>query len=308
MSPSFHNNNSENRVRPQRSKFDKPKIGFSQQFSNGESRFRDIRKPFPRTENRSQISAFVKKIAELKTEKGRIKESQFLIEGFRCVVDVLKVSEGIIDQILITAEFKQNHTAELKDFKKGQASIKIISEEEMKYLSFLNTPPGILAVAFFSHLKPRWASCRKITLLDSVQDPSNVGAIFRNSLAMGFDAVILGKGTCDVYNPKVVRSSVGEFLKIPFEVEANLESKISFLRQSGFSIIATDSHSRVSIENLNLKKKKVAFILGNEGNGIDPKLKTLADDLVAIPLQNSVDSLNVAVAHGIMSYYINQII
>jgi TrmH family RNA methyltransferase len=115
------------------------------------------------------------------------------------------------------------------------------------------------------------------------------------------DAVVVGKGSCDPYNPKVVRSSVGALMRLPFETGEDLGAKMEFLRLKGFSIVATSSHARLTLDQAKLRKK-VALIVGNEGAGTGAQYQDMADTVVKIPLKNKVESLNVSVAHGILTY------
>jgi len=235
----------------------------------------------------------------LRTDKGRWKESRFLLEGAKNIADALALSAGIIQAVYITPEFKDKELAAL--LKQNRVQVMEVSEEDIKVISDTEAPQPIIAVANFATLRPDWNTARYVTLCDAVQDPGNVGAIFRTSLALGMDAVVLGKGSCDAYNPKVVRSSVGALLRLPFEVGEDLQAKMEFLRTKGFSIVATSSHGTITLDKAKLRKK-VALIMGNEGAGTGATFLDMADAVVKIPLKNKVESLNVSVAHGILSY------
>ncbi len=251
--------------------------------------------------NKPQFSGLIKKLARLKYDKGRLEASQFLIEGPKIIKDILNVSKGIIKEVFTGPEFSDTETLSL--IRKHGIPVTKFTQDEMTYLADTQANQGLIGVAYFSTLKPNWASARYITLVDRVQDPGNVGAIFRTSLALGMDAVLLGKGSCEAYNPKVVRSSVGAMLRTPFESGVDLESKISFLRQKGFTILATSSHTSFTLETVKLRKK-VALIISNEGEGIDERTLSLADATIKIPLKNEMESLNVSVAHGILCHQI----
>lgn len=245
------------------------------------------------------VSAEVKPFLPLKTDKGRWKESQFLLEGAKNIADALSVSPAIIQTVLLSPEFDDKEL--LAVLKKNRIQVIPVTMEDIKNLADTEAPQGILAVANFATLRPDYATARYVTLLDAVQDPGNVGAILRTSLALGMDAVVFGKGTCDPYNPKVVRSSASSLLRMPFETGEDLASKMEFLRLKGFSIVATSSHAPVTLDNAKLRKK-VALIMGNEGAGTGAKYLDMADTVVKIPLKNKVESLNVGVAHGILTY------
>ena len=245
------------------------------------------------------VSVIVKPFLPLKTDKGRWKESRFLLEGAKNIADVLAVSTGTLRTVLVTDEFEDQELLTL--IKKNRIDIIKVTQDDLRALADTESPQGILAIADFATLRPDWNTARYVTLLDGVQDPGNVGAILRTSLALGMDAVVVGKGSCDPYNPKVVRSSVGALMRLPFETGEDLGSKMEFLRQKGFSIVATSSHAKLTLDQAKLRKK-VALIVGNEGAGTGAQYQDMADAVVKIPLKNKVESLNVSVAHGILTY------
>jgi TrmH family RNA methyltransferase len=245
------------------------------------------------------VAPEIRPFLPLKTDKGRWKESQFLLEGAKNIQDALSVSPGIIQTIFLAEGFDDKDM--LAVIKKNRIDVVPISMDDLRNLCDTEAPQSILAVANFATLRPDYNTARYVTLLDAVQDPGNVGAILRTSLALGMDSVIMGKGTCDPYNPKVVRSSVGALLRLPFETGEDIGSKMEFLRQKGFSIVATSSHAPITLDKAKLRKK-VALIMGNEGAGTGATYLDMADAVVKIPLKNKVESLNVSVAHGILSY------
>jgi tRNA G18 (ribose-2'-O)-methylase SpoU len=245
------------------------------------------------------VSPEVKPYLYLKQEKGRFKESRFILEGVKNIADVLTISPAIFHEVFIAEDFKEKDLLAL--LKKHRIPTVTVTSDDIAALSDTETPQGIIAIANFATLKIDYNVARYITLLDAVQDPGNVGAILRTSLALGMDAVVMGKGTCDPYNSKVVRSSVGALLRMPFETDEGLESKIGFLRQKGYSIVASSSHAKITLDQAKLRKK-VALIVGNEGAGSGASYLDMADAVVRIPMKNQVESLNVAVAHGILSH------
>jgi tRNA G18 (ribose-2'-O)-methylase SpoU len=267
--------------RPQRS-FDRP------------AAWGDGPKPF-----KSELSPEIKKFLHLTTEKGRYKDSRFLIEGAKNVADVVELSPEILHIVLVSDGFQDDALKAAVNAKKIRTSV--VAASELAALCGTETPQGIVAVANFGALRPDWARINTVTLLDGVQDPGNLGAILRTSAALGMDAVVLGKGTCDPYNPKVVRSSAASLLRMPLETGEDLATKIHFLRTKGFTIVATSPHAKVTLEQAKLRKK-VALLFGNEGGGVGENLIDQADETVRIPMKGKVESLNVAVAHGLLTY------
>ncbi len=253
----------------------------------------------PAEEFKPAISPAVKKFLPLLTEKGRHKDSRFLIEGAKNVADVVTLSPGIIYAVLVAEDFSD--IALREKVRALKLHTQVVPAQELNALCGTETPQGIVAVASFGALRPDWAKIQTVTLIDGVQDPGNLGAILRTSAALGMDAVVLGKGTCDAYNPKVVRASAASLLRLPLETGEDLASKIHFLRLKGFTVVATSPHAKITLEQAKLRKK-VALLFGNEGGGVGENLIDQADAIVRIPMKGKVESLNVAVAHGLLTY------
>ena len=222
---------------------------------------------------------------------------QELVSNHRELVLGVYVTEAFNDEALI----EQINEAEIK--------LNVLTDEQMKKISSTVTTQGIVAVARIASKKPVYESSRSvITLVDAVQDPGNLGTLFRTSLGFGSDGMILGRGTVSPFNPKVVRGSSGTFLRVPFEFGVDLVDQINFLRSKGYTIIATDLHAKQSLRQIPQNKlRKMAFLVGNEGAGTNPYFIELADETVKIPMSSELESLNVAVAHGILSYEAAQI-
>ncbi len=243
-----------------------------------------------------------KKLLALTTEKGREREGRFLGEGVHVVEELVKHHRELVSSVYMVEGF--NDEALIDAINEAEIKINILTEAQMKQLTSTVTSQGILAVARIASTKPVYDSSRSIlTLVDAVQDPGNLGTLFRTSLGFGSGGMILGRGTVSPFNPKVVRGSSGTFLRVPFEFDVDLIDQINFLRSKGYTIIATDLHGKQSLGEIPAHKlRKMAFLVGNEGAGTNPYFIELADETVKIPMSSDLESLNVAVAHGILSY------
>ncbi len=241
----------------------------------------------------------VRKFLLLRNEKGRQRESRFLIEGAKNVADVAAVLPGMLHLVLAARGFVD--TALLETLRRQRVHTREVHPRDLAALCDTETPQGVVAVANFAALRPDWNAAHYVTLLDGVQDPGNVGAILRTAAALGLDAVVLGKGTCDAYNPKVVRASLASLLRLPVETGEDLAAKIHFLRTKGFSVVATSPHAKITLGQAKLRRK-VALLFGNEGAGVGENLLDQADAAVRIPMRGPVESLNVSVAHGLLTY------
>ena len=248
-----------------------------------------------------------KRLIACTTEKGREREGKFLGEGVHVVEELVKHHREIVISVYAVEGFENEPLVEA--INDAEITMHVLTEEQMKRLSSTVTTQGIIAYCNIASKKPVYETSRSVlTLVDAVQDPGNLGTLFRTSLGFGSNGMILGRGTVSPFNPKVVRGSSGTFLRVPFEFDVDLVDQINFLRSKGYTIIATDLHAKQSLREIPAHKlRKMAFLVGNEGAGTNPYFIELADETVKIPMSSELESLNVAVAHGILSYEAAQI-
>ena len=132
-------------------------------------------------------------------------------------------------------------------------------------------------------------------------DPGNVGTLIRTADAFGADAVILSDDTVELYNPKVVRSTMGSIFHLPIFDETDLEKTLPELKKRNFKILGTDVREGKSLDRVDFSGK-ICVLIGNEAEGLNKKLLPLLDDIVQIPIRGKAESLNAAVAGGIILY------
>ncbi|WP_404453439.1 RNA methyltransferase [Virgibacillus necropolis] len=238
-------------------------------------------------------NAQVKNWAKLKMKKFRVKTGLFLAEGEHLVSEVHN-SDWKIEEIII------QEGTNAPNFASEYPTI-AVAENVFQHITDTKTPQGIAAIVKI--VEPEWLDFSSVLLIDSIQDPGNLGTMIRTADAVGFDAVILGKHSVDLFNNKVIRSTQGSLFHIPVFQE-NLALKIPLLQKKGFTVWAT------SLENAQPYKEatvgnKMGLLVGNEGNGVDQSLIELADYNVNIPIHGKAESLNVSVAAGILMYHIN---
>ncbi|WP_430784904.1 TrmH family RNA methyltransferase [Virgibacillus flavescens] len=234
----------------------------------------------------------VKNWTKLKMKKFRLMANKFLIEGEHLVTEAHN-SNWVIDEIIIQKD------ATVPDFVRNYTT-SIVTENVFHHITDTKTPQGIAAVVeMVSH---EWMEPSKVIMLDAIQDPGNLGTLIRTADAVGFDAVIIGNNSVDVYNDKVVRSTQGSLFHIPVYQE-NLLATLPKLQKEGFTVWATSLENAKPYKEVNLSKK-IGLLVGNEGNGVDKSLIKLADYNVKIPINGKAESLNVSVAAGILMYHI----
>ena len=168
----------------------------------------------------------------------------------------------------------------------------------MKKLSNLDTPPEMIGVC---KINDNYKVEGNIILaLDDIQDPGNLGTILRTVDSIGLNQIIVSKGTADAFNSKVVRSTMGAIFRIKIIEVENLAQEIKEMRKHHFKLMVTSLQTKNSIYDIDFNKKII--VIGNEANGVSKNLLDLATQKIKIPMIGKTESLNAAVATGIILY------
>ncbi len=232
----------------------------------------------------------VKETAKLQQKKYRIEK--FLLEGFKSVKEAFDAGLNI-DYVFVLEEKAENYNF-IKD------KLILTNEPVLKKISTTDSAPEVVAVAYkkiydLSILK----NAQKVVLLENIKDAGNLGTILRTSAAFGVDAVVLYGESVDLYNPKCVRSSVGNLWKIPvFQIDNFDEIKNSFEK---FHTIATLPLAKSKLINYKVKYPCLVMF-GSEAEGLSKKLIDFAQDSVKIEMVNDVESLNLSVSCAVALY------
>ena len=258
-------------------------------------------------------------------EKGGIrkKNHSFVVEGIKLVDEALEygnvldiiVSESLYEEI-VSGDLTRNGLLTdngkhiIKQVKQG-TSLTVVSDAVFKSVSETITPQGVIAVVDMpesgllegGYLKKAYEKSGKIKLLvlEDTADPGNLGTIMRTAEAAGVTGVIMGKGTVDIFNPKVVRSTMGSIFRLPFSYVDDLKAVILGLKRDGISFYATHLKGKESYRDISYSDK-AGILIGNEARGLSDEIANLADTYVIIPMQGKVESLNAAVAAALMMY------
>lgn len=246
----------------------------------------------------STANSLYKTVKKLGTAQGRKKNGLFVLEGFRSVLDA--IDHG--------AEIEAVIYKEGTDIKTEQYNIKtyIFSEKLFDELAFTVNSQGIIGIVKSRsknqiQLAENIDNYKTIVYLDGVQDPGNLGTIVRSSDALGADALVLGAGCTDLYNPKTVRSTMSSLFNIPIFFDEDYLNTFSMFKSKGFKVYGTFLDSSVFICDADFSGKCV-FVMGNEGNGISENIGNECDHRIKIPMQGGAESLNVATATSIILY------
>lgn len=227
----------------------------------------------------------------LHDRKGRDSLNAFLVEGAKMVGEAL--DSGLDVQALLLRDGYEPPFP-----LPGCVPSYILSGNAFSSVSDTRTPQGIAAVLSRRVLP---LSGNRFVALDNVQDPGNVGTIIRTADAAGLDGVILGPGCADLFSPKVLRSTMGSIYRMRFSFSEDLPQALRGFRAQGFSVLSSQLDGEPFYERKHVNPSFI-LIIGNEGNGISAPVQAEATHSLRLPMRGGAESLNAAVAAGIMMY------
>ena len=249
----------------------------------------------------SAANARVKRLTALrKKAKQRREEQAFILEGERLYADTPR---GFIKENNMTEEL-------LEDRLGGTApeNCTIVTPEIMQKISDTDTPQGVLCVAKMpsyerEDLLGNADGCAPLLLLlENIQDPGNLGTMMRTAEAAGVTGVLMSRDTVDLFNPKTVRATMSAIFRVPFLYTDDLTGEIRRLQEED-AVAVYAAHLRASRPYDEADcRKACAFLIGNEGNGLTDEAADAAAARVHIPMQGSIESLNAAMAAGILLF------
>jgi TrmH family RNA methyltransferase len=240
----------------------------------------------------------------------RARRAEFLLEGFRAVEYALRIPERI--SLVTLSPDAIDHpraTALIDRCAVAGVLVRSGSPEILAELSDSVSPPGIMAqIAWEPHRKPDTGeitqelgchSCRRLLCLDGVSDPGNVGTLMRTAEAFGMDGIILGKGSVEATNPKVVRSAVGSLFRLDYVAEGvELADLLSSLQDQGWQVFRAEVASGRPPAPA---RAPWALVIGNEAHGVSEAVQTIGTP-IHIPMVDATESLNAGVAGSILLY------
>lgn len=241
----------------------------------------------------------IKKIKKLKQRKYREEEKKFLAEG-RKFLDFTYTP----DLIILKENFEdfENITTKLERFDCRKI---VVNDKIFKDLTSQENSQGVILVYPYCETNIEKIN-NNIIVLDKIQDPGNLGTIIRVADAAGFKDIILSKGSVDCYNEKCVRSSMGSIFNMNIVYMEELQL-IQFLKEKKYKFLVTAlENNSIEYTDITLNEKN-AIIFGSEGNGVSDNFLKAADETVIIPIYGSAESLNVAMASGIILYKVREL-
>lgn len=239
----------------------------------------------------------------LKKTKARREEGLFVAEGLRMCMEL---PPERIRTLYISDSFRKNpHCAALT---RGVRQVEVLTDTVFEALSDTRTPQGILAVVEQSRYRPEELTAAGpdgrpplLLVLEQLQDPGNLGTIVRAGEGAGVTGILMDSGTADIYNPKVVRSTMGSLLRMPFAYVEELGPALAMLQEKGIRLCAAHLQGSLAYDREDYRQA-TAFLIGNEANGLSPQTAGQADVRIRIPMLGRVESLNAAVAASVLMF------
>lgn len=251
----------------------------------------------------------VKRLQLLLERKGREESGSYLVEGAHLVEEALK-SGADVTTVLYDSERELNSACrQALTNLRPDVHVVAASEAVLAKLSETKSPQGIVAVV--KKNQQDWEEWIEqliqakpdvlLLFLDEIQDPGNLGTILRTAEAAGVDGVVLGRGSVDLYNGKVVRATMGALFRLPVFTQALPITADQWRGKGGRLLCSTLRENSRSYDSVDYSGK-VALVIGNEGRGVSEEMIARADELVHIPIYGQAESLNAAVAAGLLVY------
>ncbi len=254
----------------------------------------------------SKDNNLIKHIKKLKEKKYRDEYKEYVVEGLKLIDEAIKegaeISEIIVCEGCEKSELIESH---LK-YEMARYECIYVPQNIFKMLSDVENPQGILAVIKLNNGEDEIKYDEDIILaLDDIQDPGNLGTILRTADSIGLKQILVSKGTVDPFNPKVVRSTMGATFRVKVIECENLKETLKETQKNGYKVMCTSLDAKHSIYKTDYNKKVI--VIGNEANGVSKEIQKLADEKVIIPMLGKTESLNAAVATGVILYeYVRQ--
>ncbi|MCR4869140.1 MAG: RNA methyltransferase [Lachnospiraceae bacterium] len=248
--------------------------------------------------------------------KSRRREKLFVVEGERIISETpfsllreLYVCDTYQKQEAVNPAHSrmQEKLGVVMEMAKEKGILEVVTEDVFAEMSDTEHPQGVLAVIEQPsyQLKDLMTDAPLLMILEDIQDPGNLGTIFRTAEGAGVSGIIMSRGTVDLFSPKVVRSTMGSIYRMPFLVAEDLPEMIRSIKGEGVRLYAAHLEGKQYHDGFAYTGPS-GFMIGNEGNGLSRELTDYADDLLRIPMGGQLESLNAAMAAGILMYEANR--
>jgi len=256
----------------------------------------------PKSVISSTSNAQVKNLNLLqKKTKARTEQGVFVIEGLKMFEEAK--NGNILQKTYVSESFYQQKSHENSNYFQD-IDFEVITDSIFQDITETKTPQGIMGIV----KRPQYnvedmlkdpKAC--LLILEDVRDPGNLGTMLRTAEGAGITGVIFNPSTVDIFNPKVIRATMGSLYRVPFYQAEDFYETLYRIKENGITLFAAHLQG-MAYDTEGCFKKKCAFMIGNEANGLSERASAMADELIKIPMCGKLESLNAAVAAAILMY------
>ncbi len=253
----------------------------------------------------SKDNETIKHIRKLKEKKYRDQYGEYIVEGIKLINEAIEEKQNV-KTIIVCDNCNKEALNQNSMYEVAKLDCIYVDEKVFNTITEVKNPQGILAVVEKQN-KEKQINFNEdiIVVLDDIQDPGNLGTILRTVDSVGLSQIIVSKKSGDVYNSKVVRSTMGAIFRVNVIESENLKDTIKEIKKHKFNVISTSLDTDKSLYDINLNK--TVIVIGNEANGVSKEIQELSDIKIKIPMLGKTESLNASVATGIVLYeYVRQ--
>jgi RNA methyltransferase, trmH family, group 3 len=250
----------------------------------------------------SKENEAVKNIRKLKEKKYRDEKKEFIIEGIKMIEEAIQENAKIKTIVVCEECIKDGTISQKILYEIAKYNCIYVSEKVFRIMTEVTNPQGILAVIEKESKKEEEINYEEdiIMVLDGIQDPGNLGTILRTADSANLKQIIVSDKTADIYNPKVVRSTMGAIFRVKVIESNHLVETLKEIKKHKFKIVSTSLEDSKNIYEIDYEKK--AIVIGNEANGVSKEVQDISDEKIKIPMLGKTESLNASVAAGIVIY------
>lgn len=244
---------------------------------------------------------WIKQLRKLHQAKYRRSQQQFLLEGTHLIQEAIAVDYPLL-AACATLQWQAQHAALWQQLETRTERLDLVSPEVLAAIATTATPDGVIGVSPIQDTMPPVNGTPHLGIaVEHLQDPGNLGTLIRTAAAVGSNGIWLSEGSVDLTHPKVLRSSAGQWFRVPKYSSADLSTQLQQWRSLGYQVLATAAEGTVPYWHIDFNQPTV-IVLGNEGAGLSSKTLATASRVISIPMVNPVESLNVGVAAAVILF------
>lgn len=252
----------------------------------------------------SSSNSQIKNLIKLqKQSKVRNEQKVFICEGKKMFEEVASQQRNQIQKVYLAESYYQQYTKQNPEYLKG-LDFEVLSDQVMKEAADTITPQGILAIVkqpVYTLKDMTSSDSIRLLFLEDIRDPGNLGTMVRTAEGVGMTGIVLSKDSVDMFNPKVIRSTMGAIFRVPFFYAEDFYACLNQIKNEGIAIYAAHLQGAVWYDKVSYQGKS-AILIGNEANGLSDMATSLSTQRIKIPMEGNVESLNAAIAAAVLMY------